>query len=101
MIHRHLDYDPATPWADRGRAALDDLLDRGDLDDWAPLVEAVAADPDGPLASKILAICAAHPMYGTSTLWPRWITGLRRSRAGAPPAADGGMSLDPTSPARP
>lgn len=77
MIHRHLDYDPTTPVVERGRAAIDDLLDRGDLDDWSPLATAVAADPGGPLAQAVLDICEAHPMYGTSRLWPAWITGLR------------------------
>lgn len=93
MIHRHLDYDPATPMAERGLAALDDLLDRGDLDDWAPLAKAVAADPDGELASKVLAICAAHPMYGTSLLWQGWITELKGSGTSTAPAAPAGLSL--------
>lgn len=78
MIHRHLDYDPSAPLARRGRAAIDDILDRGDLDDWAPLAEAIAADPDGTLASAVLEICNAHPMYGTSALWQTWISRLRR-----------------------
>lgn len=77
MIHRHLDYDPQSPVVERGRAALDDVLDRGDLDDWAPLAEAVAADPHGSLASRVLELCQAHRMYGTSPLWQDWIGRLR------------------------
>lgn len=77
MRHRHLDYPPAAGIAELGAAALDDLLDRGDLTDWAPLARAVAADPHGPLADKVLHLCAAHPMYGTSVLWRLWIAQLR------------------------
>ena len=36
MRHRHLDVDPTAPPAELGLAALDDLLERGDLDDWRP-----------------------------------------------------------------
>lgn len=77
MIHRHLDHAPGTPVDEIGLAALDDLLDRGDLDDWAPLARGVAASPDGPLADSVLKLCEGHPKYGTSTLWRGWIEHLR------------------------
>lgn len=93
MIHRHLDYQPTTTLIERGRAALDDLLDRGDLDDWAPLAKAVAADAEGPLTAAVLDICRAHPMYGTSSLWESWIRGLRQSRPSSERRARGGSSL--------
>lgn len=93
MIHRHLDYEPTTPLVERGRAAVDDLLDRGDLDEWAPLAKAVAADPEGQLATTVLDICEAHPMYGTSLLWQSWIRGLRQSRPSSGRRAGGGSSL--------
>jgi hypothetical protein len=80
MIHRHLDYPEDTPPDRLGPAAIDDLLDRGDLDDWAPLARAVAAEPWGSVAETILRLCAAHPMYGTSRLWPAYIS-LCRARA--------------------
>ncbi len=73
----HLDYAPRTPVAELGPAAIDALLDRGDLDDWAPLLRAVASDPWGPTAGTVLRLCEAHPMYGTSTLWRTWIERLR------------------------
>lgn len=81
MIHRHLDYDPHTPVTALGLAALDDLLDRGDLGDWTPLARAVAAEPDGDLARAIEALCTSHAMYGTSSLWLRWIATVRRAHA--------------------
>lgn len=78
MLHRHLDYPEETPVSQLGPAALDDLLDRGDLEAWAPLARAVRADPDGELADAVLHLVDAHPMYGTSPLWREWVGRLRR-----------------------
>lgn len=79
MLGRNLRYSSAD--VDKlGPAALDDLLERGDLDDWAPLARAVAADPFGPTASAVLKITDAHRMYGTSALWSGWINNLRAAR---------------------
>jgi DNA-binding XRE family transcriptional regulator len=78
VIHRHLDYD-GVPLEQRGLAALDDLLDRGDFSTWRPLARAIAADPFGALADRILHLAEAHPMQGTSALWRAWIA-ARRTR---------------------
>ena len=83
MWFRHLDYAPGTAPDDLGPAAIDALLDRGDLEAWTPLLGAVGRDPWGPTAETILRLCDAHPMYGTSTLWRTWIE-RRRQREGAP-----------------
>jgi len=77
MEHRHLDVDPGTPVAELGLAALDDLLERGDLDDWQPLLAEVRRDPKGAVADRILHLAARHPMGGTSELWRSWIEGQR------------------------
>ena len=77
MISRHLDYSPREPVEALGAAALDDLLDRGDFADWTSLAKAVAKDPHGPLADRVLGLVDAHPMYGTSRLWRGWIERLR------------------------
>lgn len=79
MRHRHLDVDPSTPVAELGSAALDDLLERGDLDDWAPLLREIRRAPWGDLAERILSLVAQHPIYGTSALWRSWI---EQQRAG-------------------
>jgi hypothetical protein len=92
MVHRHLDYPPGTPVEELGPAAIDDLLDRGDLRDWAPLFRAVAAEPWGRVAEMILHLCEAHPMYGTSRLWPAYIAHRRASAMG------GGHAAWPTAP---
>jgi predicted XRE-type DNA-binding protein len=82
MIHRHLDHPKGTPPAQLGPAAIADLLDRGDLEDWAPLARAVADEPWGPLADTILRLCAAHPMYGTSRLWHGYVWACRAETLG-------------------
>jgi len=87
MIHRHLTYSPDTPVEALGDAALDDLLDRGDLTDWRPLTRAIAADPFGALAERVLRLCAANRRYGTSPLWRAWIA-RRRTLAEAPRAPE-------------
>lgn len=79
MNHRHLDYE-GVPVDQLGLAALDDLLERGDFGDWRPLARAIARDPFGPLADRVLHLCAAHPIQGTSPLWTAWIA-MRRERA--------------------
>lgn len=89
LVHRHLHVPPGTAPEDLPLDALDDVLDRGDLDDWAPLVAAVRRDPHGELAERILSLCRAHEMYGTSRLWPELIAGLRGTR----PEADVAVSL--------
>lgn len=89
MIHRHLDYPAATPLSALGRAAIDDVLENGGLEEWAPLAEAIAADPAGALATTVLDLCEAHPMYGTSSLWQDWITRLRRQAAPRPTSLAG------------
>jgi DNA-binding XRE family transcriptional regulator len=72
-------YAADTPVEDLGPAAIDALLERGDLEDWVPLLRAIARAPSGPTAEAVLRICHAHPMYGTSDLWRAWIEGRRES----------------------
>ena len=77
MRHRHLNVPSDRPIGEYGLDALDDLLDRGSIADWAPLRDAVRADPHGPLADDVLHLCAHHEMYGTSRLWTGYIRRLR------------------------
>lgn len=82
MRHRHLDYPAATAAGDLPSAAIVDILDRGDLEDWLPLISAVASDPDGAVAQRMSDLIDAFPMYGTSPLWRAWLE-RRRLRLGA------------------
>lgn len=81
MRHRHLDVDPSTPIGELGAAAVDDLLDRGDLADWEPILSEVRRDPWGPVAERVLGLVEHHEMYGTTNLWRSWIA---EQRAAAP-----------------
>ncbi len=87
MIYRHLDYPADTPITELGDAALDDLLDNADLEAWRPLARAIATDPHGALADRVLNLCDANPRYGTSPLWRAWIA-RRRAMAISPPALE-------------
>jgi len=77
MIHRHLDYPAATAARELPPAAVVDILDRGDLDDWRPLAAAVARDPHGSLAERIADLVDRYPMYGTSPLWRAFLDRCR------------------------
>ena len=77
MRHRHLDVADPSSATDLGLEALDDLLERGDLSDWAPFLREIARDPSGPVSDRILHLVDAHPMQGTSPLLRSWIEARR------------------------
>lgn len=77
MRHRHLSLDTVVAPESLGLAALDDVLDRGDLDDWQPVLKAIRHDPWGDVAERILRLADGHPMYGTTALWRAWINEQR------------------------
>lgn len=83
MRHRHLVTEPDTPVSELGLAALDDLLDRGDRDDWEPVLAEIRRDPWGLVADRVLHLVQHHPMAGTSALWRSWIE-EQRGTAEAP-----------------
>ena len=56
MKHRHLRHDKLTP------AAIEDILDRGQMPDWEPLIAAIEADPHGEIADTTLKLCE-RPLY--------------------------------------
>jgi hypothetical protein len=58
--------------------AIDDILDRGSLDDWLMLRD--AARNDEVVAETIVGICRAHGMYGTSPLWIEMIDRIAGDR---------------------
>lgn len=81
LTHRHLAVPPGTPPEELPLDALDNLLDRGDLDDWRALARALRREPQGALAGRIAGLCRDHEMYGTSLLWPAFIERLRTDDA--------------------
>ena len=57
MKHRHLTHEPFTA------AAIEDVLARGRMTDWVPLIITIQADPYGDVAEKTRALCE-RPLYG-------------------------------------
>jgi transcriptional regulator with XRE-family HTH domain len=91
--HRHLRYPPETPVEERPVAALVDALERGDFAAWKPIAAAVARDPHGPFAGRIMRIVDAYPVYGASALWRAWIDRRRaRAEAASTPATPIGLA---------
>jgi len=82
--HRHLELPASTAAADLPDAAIDDLLDRGDLDDWRAILREIARNPQGPVAERVLRLVEQHPMQGTSALFRSWIETLRGKSEPAP-----------------
>lgn len=83
MIHRHLEVADRTPPERQPLAAIVELLQRGDLNDWRPIAQAISRDPHGPFAARVLRLLDAYPAYGTSALWRAWITRCRSRPPGA------------------
>ncbi|HVS16116.1 MAG TPA: helix-turn-helix domain-containing protein [Thermoanaerobaculia bacterium] len=81
MIHRHLDLPPDLPVRELPLAAVHDLLERGDLDDWRPLLREIEAHPDGELARALARLVDVYPMYGTSPLIRAWLERCRHRAA--------------------
>lgn len=67
MKHRNIDHDRLTP------AAIDNIIERGELPDWMPLLKAIASDPFGTISATTLRICNANPVYGASAVFRRYI----------------------------
>lgn len=76
MKHRHLVHEDFT------LAAVDDILDRGGLADWTPLLREIRRDPYGPLAGQVADVIEHHAMYGTTRAWARFLH-AERSRVAA------------------
>jgi hypothetical protein len=73
LKHRHLDHEDFT------LTAIDDILERGNLADWLPLLREVAADPFGPASERVLRVVEHHAMYGTTEVWRGFVERRRGS----------------------
>ena len=60
MQHRHLNHENLTS------AAIDDIISRGRMMDWLPLIQEIKKDPFGDVAKRTLKICEHNPVYGSS-----------------------------------
>lgn len=54
MQHRHLNHSDYT------LAAIDDVIERGNLSDWTDLARAIVRDGSGELAAKVLRVSNAR-----------------------------------------
>ncbi|HME22431.1 MAG TPA: hypothetical protein VKI44_14005 [Acetobacteraceae bacterium] len=72
MKHRHLVHEEFTT------VAIEDILARGRMPDWAPLIEAIKADPFGEVAERTRALCE-RPLYG-APVFRRVIAAARKSQ---------------------
>jgi hypothetical protein len=72
MKHPHLTHDEFT------LAAIEDILARGTMPDWEPLITAIQGDPYGEVADKTLRLCE-RPLYGAA-VFRRVIAAARKSR---------------------
>lgn len=61
MNHRHLQVPSGTPIEAQPLAGIVDLLERGDLEEWRPIAEAVLRDPMGSFAEKVAQLIDAYP----------------------------------------
>ncbi len=75
MRHRHLNHESYT------RAAIEDVLARGRMPDWVPLILAIESDPHGEIAERTRALCE-RPFYA-SPVFRRVIEDARRAHRGA------------------
>lgn len=72
MKHRHLNHETFT------LAAIEDILARGSMPDWAPLIREIQANPFGDVADKTLTVCRAADIYGASKLFTRLVQTARQ-----------------------
>lgn len=71
MKHRNLNHEQFTT------ASIQDILARGRLPDWVPLITAIRDDPYGTVAEKTLSLCD-QPLYG-SPVFRRVLSAARQS----------------------
>ena len=76
MEHRNLNHNGFT------LAAIDNILERGELSDWLPLLNAIENDPFGEVADKTLKICNEHDIYGSSIVFKRFVENAREKENG-------------------
>lgn len=80
MEHRHI-----LPGHEDTVPAVEDVLDRGTVDDWRALAQRVVADPGGPAARSLQVVLDHVPMYGTTTLWRHFLEEVRDAHPQGPP----------------
>jgi hypothetical protein len=75
MKHRNLTHTQLTI------AAIEDILSRGRMPDWVPLIAVIRADPYGEVAEKTL-VLSNRRLYG-SPVFRRVVKAARASQSGS------------------
>lgn len=76
MKHRHLNHEGFT------LAAIEDVLARGNVPDWMPLLMAIRHEPFGEIARRVERVCEARPdIYGSVKLFRRVLASARAAVA--------------------
>lgn len=73
MLHRHLNHQSFT------LAAIDDVIDRGEKNDWFDLREAALADPF--VMARIRQVCEAHLGDPYAQRYHFWMNYVERTAA--------------------
>jgi hypothetical protein len=79
MNHRNLNHNQFTI------AAIDNIIERGLIPDWAPLMKEIEKEPFGEIARKTLVVCENHKVYGGTAVFKKFI---EQSRSKAIPKVD-------------
>lgn len=61
--------------------AVEDVLERGSVEDWRELAARVRADPDGPAAQALRTVLKHRYMYGTTVIWQRFLERLAQKQS--------------------
>jgi len=67
MKHRHLNHSDFTI------AAIDNIIERGLIPEWTPLMKEIEKDPFGEVARKTLVVCENHQVYGATAVFQKFI----------------------------
>jgi|GEM_PF-6930183 len=86
MRHRHL----ASSSGD-SPTAIEDILDRGAIEDWRDLARRVRADLHGQAAESLRQILKHRHMYGTTYLWRDYLRDLELEQPALPDSGDLGV----------
>ncbi len=68
LLHRN-EQKPTGPIETWPMMAVLDLLDRGTIDQWAPVIRAIHVDPFGDFTGRLEGVLRRTYLYGTSRLF--------------------------------
>ncbi len=73
MRHRHIveGFEDSVP-------AVEDILDRGSVEDWRELARKVRQNPHGEAARSLRIVLANTYMYGTTAIWRAFLERVER-----------------------